>query len=150
MAFGIRPIDEPFGEDDIPFLEIAIISRMMREFFSNATILDFEFGWWGLAAIRLEYLRGHIGEKRFTYGIARPNSLFILSDFLKAAPFRAVFFVFSVHSRRYVQINQVHFIYCLLHRFIQGKIYDSRRFVIMDRVAQSSLVEEKLLIEGDI
>jgi len=82
MTVAITPIDEQLGEDDIPFLEIAMIYRMMRHFFSSISIVGFEFGW-GLAAVRLEYLRGHIGEKRFAEQIVRPNILFILRAFLR-------------------------------------------------------------------
>lgn len=94
MTVAITPIDEQFGEEDIPFLEIG---RMARDFFSDASILVFELVGF-LAVVRVEYLRGHIGEKRFADRIVRTNSLFILRAFFKTAPYRAVFSVFSVHS----------------------------------------------------
>ena len=82
MTVAITPIDEQFGEEDIPFLEIAMIGRMARDFFSDASILVFELVGF-LAVVRVEYLRGHIGEKRFADGIVRPNSLFIFARFLR-------------------------------------------------------------------
>ena len=82
MMFAMAPFNEQFGEDDIPFLEIALICKMAWDLFSVTSIVGFELGGF-LAVVRVEYLRGHIGEKRFADGIVRPNSLFILRAFLR-------------------------------------------------------------------
>ena len=72
MTFAMAPFDEQFGEDDSSFMEIGMIYRTARDFFSGASIVGFELGVF-LAIVRLEYLRGHIGEKRLADRLVGPN-----------------------------------------------------------------------------
>lgn len=74
------PFNEQFDENDIPLLEMAMIFGMIWDFFSDTSKAGFGLGA-GLAVVRSEHLRGHIGEKRFADGIVRANDLFILHVF---------------------------------------------------------------------
>jgi hypothetical protein len=95
MSFALVQLEELFDYEDLSLLGGDIVIWAILFLFSISLLVELELGVF-TTVMRLEYLRGHIGEKHFASRAIRTNNLSLFERFLKTALFyRAVFSIFS-------------------------------------------------------
>jgi len=95
MSFALVQLEELFDYEDLSLVGGDLVSWTILSFSSKPLSLGLELGVF-TTIMRLEYLRGHIGEKHFASHAVRTNNLSLFERLLKTALFySAVFSIFS-------------------------------------------------------
>jgi len=130
MNFALVSFGEQldFDPDDLGFMELGTINTILARFFFAALVLCFELGVFA-TTLRLEYLRGHIGEKRPADRMTKFSKTFIQACFVTTALFDSA---------------------VVLILFIQRKFFNLRRCFVMRKIVPSSLFEENFLVQGGL
>jgi len=95
ISFAVVQAEESFDYDDISLMGGDAVTQSLGYFALGSLLLGLELRVL-VIIMRLEYLRGHIGEKRFASRAIRTNNLSLFERLLKTALFySAVFSIFS-------------------------------------------------------
>jgi hypothetical protein len=150
MSFALVQLEELFDYEDISLIGGDIVIWATISLFSRPLPLGLELGVF-TTIMRLEYLRGHIGEKRFASWAIRTNNLSLFARFSKTTLFySAVFFLFSVPvplgGNDLTKVFRSTLIYPVSSKvnFLFMEV-----FSVMRRIVQSNLLREKILIQGE-
>ena len=151
LTLALPALEETFPEDHTSFLEMGIFP-----WFTGHSVAASLHGGLELLVLnmimRLEYLRGHIGEKRFVHSRAQFKASAFQVQFCVAALFyRAVFLFFCSPAcagelyRSRLRSRSIYPISCQESSF---PLY--RRFLVMQGIFQSRLFKEKILVHGGL
>jgi hypothetical protein len=150
MSFALVQLEELFDYEDISLMGGDVVIGIIISLYSRPRPLGLELGVF-TTIMRLEYLRGHIGEKRLASWAVRTNNLSLFRQLLKTALFYSA--VFSIFSAPFVdRMNKLARIYCstLIYPVSSKVIFLFQEvFLVMHRIVQSSLLREKFLIQGE-
>jgi hypothetical protein len=128
MSFVLAPSLGDFDDDGFPELEGGPIRWLTRHLFFGSLSLGFTLGVFA-AILRLEYLTGHIGEKRPADRTTKLIKALIQARFATTALFDSA---------------------VVLILFIQRKIFNFGRCFIMRKFVPSSLFDENFLVQGGL
>jgi hypothetical protein len=130
MNFALVSLGEQleFDPDDLGFMELGTLNSILARFFFAALVLGFELGVFA-TTLRLEYLRGHIGEKRPADQMTKLIKFFLQACFVTTALFDSA---------------------VVLILFIQRKVFNFRRCFVMRKIVPLSLFEENFLVQGGL
>ena len=128
MSFVLAPAWGDFDDDGFSELDGGPITGLTRHLFFGSLSLGFTLGVFA-AILRLEYLTGHIGEKRPADRMTKLIKAFIQACFATTALFDST---------------------VVLILFIQGKIFSFGRCFVMRKIVPSSLFEENFLVQGGL
>lgn len=151
MSFALVDGEEALEYDDIFLMGDVTASWPMEYPSPKSLLLGLELGVFA-AIMRLEYLKSHIGEKRSASPVMDISNLSLFARFSKTALFySAVFFVpsalFVEDGNRLTKVFRSRLMYPISSKerfLIHGDIF------VMSRMVQSSLFEEKTLVQGGL